>query len=200
MSLTGQTGCGKTTLIRRLLKHKSDLFEPEPTEIMYCYGVYQKAYDEMQHDMPEIKFYGGMPNESVLNDFLDGSHKCIIYDDMMQSIVKSGDMENMFTKYSHHRNCSVIYINQNVYCPGKHSRTINLNTQYYICMSNPRDVSTMKVMGRQLGMGNALYEAYTDVHKKPYSYLVVDLSPHSQAEYKLWTKIFPNEDTVIYKV
>ena len=114
----------------------------------------------------------------------------IVYDDMMESIVKSSDMEQMFTKFSHHKNCTVIYINQNIFCPGKHSRTINLNTHYLIIMRNPRDVNTMKVLGRQLGLGNALHEAFMDVHKEPYSYLIVDLSPKSNEQYKLRTKVF----------
>ena len=118
----------------------------------------------------------------------------------MESLTKSGVMENLFTRGSHHKNITVIYINQNMYCPGKHTRTINLNTHYLVIMRNPRDVSTMKVLGRQLGIGNALYEAYTDVHKTPFSYLLTDVSPTSDEQYKLLTNIFPGEDLIAYKV
>ena len=74
ISVTGQTGSGKTSFIHKLLKNKSQMFEPEPTGIMYCYSVYQKAYDDMQHDNKEVLFHSGLPNETEMNEFLDGTH------------------------------------------------------------------------------------------------------------------------------
>ena len=201
ISISGQTGTGKTTFVHRLLKNKGHLFEPEPMEAMYCYGVYQKAFGEMEKEMPFIKFNSGLPTDTDINEFSDSNtNKLIIVDDLMESLTKSGTMENLFTRGSHHKNITVIYINQNMFCPGKHSRTINLNTHYLIIMRNPRDVSTMKILGRQLGIGNALHEAYTDVHKTPFSYLLTDVSPTSDEQYKLLTNIFPGEDLLAYKV
>lgn len=201
MSVSGQTGAGKTQLIRRLLQNKSDMFDPEPSQVLYCYGVYQKAFDEMQQEMPFIQFHCGLPTPAIVNEFSHPTDtRVIICDDLMEQMVKSSDIEALFTRHSHHKNLTIIYINQNLYCPGKHSRTINLNTHYLIIMRNPRDVSTMKTLGRQLGIGNALFEAYTDVHKEPFSYLCVDMSPWGQEDHKLRTKIFKDEDTVIYKV
>ena len=201
MSVTGQTGSGKTCFVRRLLQNKAIMFDPEPAEVMYCYGVYQKAFEEMEKEMPFIKFHCGLPSAQEVNDFADiNTNKLIISDDLMHEMVKSSDIEALFTRGSHHKNLTVIYINQNLYCPGKHSRTINLNTHYLIILRNPRDVSTMKVLGRQLGMGNALYDAYTDIHKQPFGYLICDMSPKGVEEYKLRTNIFPGEDTIIYKV
>ena len=191
VSVSGQTGAGKTQFIRRVLSNKKALFEPEPTEVLYCYGVYQKAFEEMEREMPFIKFHSGLPNDTEINSFADiNQHKIVIADDLMGSLTQSNVISDLFTRGSHHKNLTVIYINQNIFCPGKHSRTINLNTHYMIIMRNPRDVSTMKVLGRQLGIGNALHEAYTDVHKSPYSYLVTDIHPSSDEQYKLLTNIF----------
>ena len=201
ISITGQTGSGKTSFVRRLLQNKALLFDPEPTEVMYCYGIYQKAYEEMEQEMPFIRFHGGLPKESQINEFSNiNEHKILIADDLMEKMMKSGEMGDLFTRGSHHKNITVIYINQNLYCPGKHARTISLNTQYLSIHRNGRDVNTMKVLGRQLGIGNALHEAYMDAHREPFSYLIVDLSPYSDEQYKLVTKIFPGEDTIVYKV
>ena len=38
----------------------------------------------------------------------------------------------LFTKGSHHRNLTVIYIVQNVFDKGKYSRTISLNSHYHV--------------------------------------------------------------------
>ena len=201
ISLTGQTGSGKTHFIKRLLQNKGDMFKPEPSEVLYCYGVYQKAFEEMEKEMPFLSFHKGLPNAQEIDDFANlNANKMIVCDDLMEQMVKSSEIEALFTRNSHHKNLTVVYINQNLYCPGKHSRTINLNTHYLILMRNPRDVSTMSTLGRQLGIGGALCEAYKDVHKKPFSYLVLDMSPYGEDQYKLRTNIFKGEDTIIYKV
>ena len=192
VSVSGQTGAGKTQFIRRVLSNKDKLFEPEPVEVLYCYGAYQKAFEEMERELPFIKFHSSLPSDTEINSFADNNqHKIVIADDLIGSLTQSNVMGDSFTK-SHHKNLTVIYMNQNKFCPG--------NTHNMIIMRNPRDVSTMEVLGRQLGIGNALHEAYTDVHKTPYSYLVTDLHPSSDEQYKLLTNIFPGEDLVAYKV
>lgn len=110
-------------------------------------------------------------------------------------------MENLFVKGMHHRHLSVLYLNQNLYCKGKHSRTINLNTHILVLMKNPRDVSQLQCLGRQafLGKGAFLLDAYKDATSKPYGYLVLDFSPSGQEEYRVRTNVFPDDDTVIYR-
>ena len=52
ISVSRQTGSGKSEFIRRLLKHKEEMFSPAPDKILYCYGVYQPLFDKMQTEMP----------------------------------------------------------------------------------------------------------------------------------------------------
>ena len=83
---------------------------------------------------------------------------------------------------------------------GKSSRTIALNTWYYVLMKNMRDASQISTLGKQVfpSKGNTLVEAYQDCMKEHYGYLVLDLSPHVQDEYRMRSHIFPNEDPVVY--
>ena len=112
--------------------------------------------------------HSGLPSDAEINNFADiNQHKSVIADDLMGSLTQSNV----------------------IFCICKHSRTMNLNTHYMINMRNPRDVSTMKVLGRQLGIENALHEAYTDMHKMPYSYSVTYQHPSSDEQYKLLTNI-----------
>ena len=109
-------------------------------------------------------------------------------------------MEKLFTQCSRHRKMTVIYINQNMYCQGKHARTINLNTHYMILMKNPRDASQIRCLGKQVfpGKSQALVEAYNDVMSEPFGYLVLDLAPHTEEKYRIRTGIFPEEVCTVY--
>ena len=127
----------------------------------------------------------------------------VILDDLARSIVDSKEMEELFTMGVHHRKLSVIYINQNMYCQGKYARTINLNTHFIVLFKNPRDVSQVACLARQIDIyptnTKAVIEVYQDCMKKKYGYLVIDLSPHGEEEHRLRTDIFKDDATIIYK-
>ena len=45
--------------VRCMLRHLEELFDPVPTKIIYCYGEYQKEFDEF---LPNVEFMEGFPN------------------------------------------------------------------------------------------------------------------------------------------
>ena len=62
-----------------------------------------------------------------------------------------------------------------------------LNTTYMVLMKNVRDVSQVGTLGRQLfpGCSKASTVSYTDaLSVGPYSYLIMDASPHSEDKYR----------------
>ena len=98
---------------------------------------------------------------------------------------------------------SVILITQNLYPGGKHAITIALNTWYMVLMKNLRDVSQVSILGRQLypGKSKGFLQAYEDApNSEKYGYFVVDMSPHAEDRYRLRTRIFPQEDPIIYRL
>ena len=195
ISMSGTTGSGKTTLLFEMLNHKDQMFDVPPRKILYCFGVWQKAFENKDH---YIDFHEGVPTEEVIAEFVDGEHNIIILDDLMDQVVKNERVQHLFTRGSHHRNLTIIYINQNMFAQGKCARTLNLNTHYMILLRNPRDVSQVTVLGKQIGLGKVLREAYEDCMSKPYGYLLVDLSPHCKDNFRLKTCILPSEDSVVY--
>jgi hypothetical protein len=198
ISFSGMSGSGKTTLLYKILKNRKELFTTPPEKIMYFYGVWQKMFDSMERELP-VDFVEGLPAKDIIDEFADGTSRCIVLDDLMSDVVKSIDMQHIFTRGSHHKNITVIYLNQNMYCQGKFSRTLSLNTQYIFILKCPRDTTQLALMGRQIGVGKSLIEAYEDVMANyPYGYLMLDLSPHNNDGYKLKTNIFPEEDEVVY--
>lgn len=197
--VAGPTGSGKTVFVRKLLKYNQDLIEKPPQKIIWCYGVYQKAYTEMMAEVPTIEFIEGFPSsfDGVIDPNL---RNLIIVDDLMAECTKDANMTSLFTRGSHHRNLSVIFIVQNLFHAGKETRTISLNAQYLVIYKNPRDKSQITHLGRQLYPGQTKYvqEAYNDATKNPYGYLLIDLKANTLESHRLRTHIFPNEFTTVY--
>ena len=193
---------GKSFWTFRLLREKDTMFSSPPEKVLYCFGFYQPLFDTLEKELPFVTFHQGLPNEDMLQD-LSSSNSCnlVILDDLMGDVTSSREMESLFVKGLHHLHLSVLYLNQNLYCKGKHSRTINLNTHIYVLMKNPRDVSQLQCLARQafLGKSSFLVEAYKDATSQPYGYLILDFSPVSEEAYRVRTKVFPGEDTIIYQ-
>ena len=125
-----------------------------PTRILYCYGIYQPLFDEMERNVPNFTSKQGLPSSEEIDEFTaDRCHKLIVIDDLIHKVTQDKEMELLFTQGTHQRCVSVILITKNL-CPrGKHARTIALNTWYTILMKNLRDVSQVGILGRQLYPG-----------------------------------------------
>ena len=206
--ISGVTGSGKTSLVHRILVNKDVLYSQPVRKVLYCMSVDQPLYDKMRKTVPGLKFHRGLPNQEDLDQFTDGSHHTlVVLDDLMESVVKSVHIQNLFTKYSHHNNISVIYINQNMYASGPCARNLSLNTQYFIALSNPRDVGQIDVLARQTSLGKLLKDSYRDgVMSKRYGYIVISLHPADvsapdatpRLRARIHTDIFPGESLVSY--
>ena len=57
---------------------------------------------------------------------------------------------NIFTKGSHHRNISVVFLAQNRFPQTKFPRTMSLNADYMVLFKNPRDASQFANPARQM--------------------------------------------------
>ena len=188
--VSGSTGSGKTTWLKNLL-HNPELLSSPPDKIIYCYGTWQKGFLEM-HD---VEFRNGVD----IPETDSNQHTIIILDDLMNDVLKSKKAEDLFTKGSHHKNITVIFILQNLFQQGRFARSIMLNSHYIVLMNNTRDTLQIKHLGRQLGMADAVEEAYKDCMMTKYNYLIVDLSPHNNTKIKLRSSIFPEEgEHIIY--
>ena len=202
MSIVGSTGSGKTFWTYRFLKNITGMYEKDPPEtITYCYGVWQPIFDDMEKNIEGFRLHEGLPNKELLNEISsNGKHNLIVIDDLIDQMVKSPEMELILTQGCHHKRFSVIYLTQNLFQSGKNARTIALNTWYLIMFKNLRDASQITSLARQMypGKSGILKEAYEDATKKPYGYVVIDSSPHANEQYRLRTRIFPNEDPLVY--
>ena len=60
--ICGQSQGGKSYLVRSMLRHAEELFNPVPTKIIYCYGVYKKEFEQMLQSMPNLTLVEGFPD------------------------------------------------------------------------------------------------------------------------------------------
>jgi hypothetical protein len=83
-----------------------------------------------------VESRAGLPILDTLNP---EQRNLIIIDDLMNKTDQR--VASLYTKKSHHRNISVMYIVQNLFHKGKYHRTISLSVHYMVLFKNPRDVS-----------------------------------------------------------
>jgi hypothetical protein len=185
----GPTQCGKTQFVIKLIKNSS-FINPPPERIIWCYGCYQREFDRLSR----VEFVEGIPDESLL----DGKRTLIIIDDLMSET--DDRVTKLFTRGSHHKNASVVYVSQNLYHKGKENRTINLNSHYLILFKNPRDAGQIVHLGRQIFPNKSKYfaDAFADATSHPYGYLLIDLKPTTADELRLRTEVFPEERGFVY--
>ena len=200
--ISGGTGCGKTTFCYQLMRESTQMFTQPVHKILYCYGVYQNLYEEMEQIIPNLEFHEGLPSQSKINELTqDMNHNLVILDDLALSVTKSSDMEQLFCQTSHHRNLSVIFLTQNLFHSCKSNITISLNVHYLVLFRNFRDGLQIKYIARQLypSKPHFLVEAYEQATRTtPHGYLLVDMSPHAIDTYRLRTHIFQGEDPFIF--
>ena len=188
--IAGPSGCGKTNFTLNLVKNVDSLVVPVPTKIMWYYSEWQEEYKDIQ-----AEFIEGMPK---VTDFDRDTPKLVVVDDWMGKCDEV--VSQLFTKISHHRNLSVVYITQHLYNSSKENRTINLNAGYLILFKTPRDSSVIIHLSRQIypGRGKILQEAFRDSTSKPFGYLLIDLKPDTPDNLRLRTNILPGEQQVVY--
>ncbi len=86
----------------------------------------------------------------------------IILDDPMAQSGKDKRIADLFTRGSHHRNLSVIYIVQNIFHQGKKMRNISLNAHYIVLFKSPRDKQQVSMLARQVNHGKEFMAAYEE--------------------------------------
>lgn len=187
LAIVAPSQSGKTVLTFKLIENVEQMITPIPSRIIYCYAEYQ----EMFSHYPNIEFHEGLPD---LSTFAGNTEPILlVLDDFMSQV--NQDISDLFTKYSHHRNISVIFLTQNLFYKGQHTRTMSLNTHYIILFKNPRDATQIMTLARQMypKKSKFMIEAYNDAVKRTYGYLLVDLKPNTDDSLRLRTNIFPDE-------
>ena len=197
IQVSGPTRCGNTRLVRRILAEQ--LIQTFATRIIWVYNEWQPDYDMIRQRYPGIEFEKGWRDE-IFDSLSPEQRNILVLDDQMEVASSSKSVADLFTRGSHHRSLTVIYLVQNVYNQGKSQRTISLNSHYSVVFRNGRDASQVRTMAYQLCQSNGhwLVDAFTDATSKPDGYLVLKHHPSTPEDQTIATNILPGEQLTYY--
>ena len=171
------------------------MIHPPPDRILYCYGEWQDMFTQMQG----VEFVRGLNEDLVKRENLSG-HTVLVIDDLADEVDEKL-IGALFTKLSHHRSISVIFLLNNIfYRRLKTMRDISLNSHYLVLFKTARDQSSVATIARQMLGKNykLMLSAYEDAVRPKYGYLLCDSRPDSPESIRLRTNIFPGEVTICY--
>lgn len=197
--VSGASNTGKTTFIFNLLQCKDMLFTKIPARTILFYKKHQNVYDYMiskglVDELVYIK--GDMISESdferKVSKYRNKGGSLCLFDDLLEAIDETNS--KIFTKISHHENCSVIFLTQNLFVDNKHYRTMSKNATYMVLMKNPRNMSQIKNLSSQMcSEKSLLVNAYKEATRAAYSYLFIDFHPRTPEHIRLRSHILPHQ-------
>ena len=212
--ISGPSGCGKSHLVDRFLSDVNNLVTPPVKKIFYHYGEWQPLFGKMQKEYG-VEFREGLPTkedlagggeeeeekeeEEVVSADLRPPHTLLILDDLMSSSNQQV-VADIFTKYSHHRNMSVIYITQNLFQKSPEFRTMSLNAHYMIIFKNPRDMGQISALSRQVfpSRAKALTAIFTRELKRPHSYVLLDFKQTTPDDLRIRSSLTSLDDQFVF--
>ena len=185
--VAGPSSSGKTRLTMEIVKHSKTVIVPPPDDIVWCYSIYQPEFNELKS---VARLREGLPDPKTF----DGARSSlVVLDDMMSEC--DARVTDLFTRVSHHRRVSVIFMSQNIFFCSKESRTISLNAHYLFLMKVTRDLLQIDTIARQMFPRDSKYmiEVYKDATREPFSYLLVDLKQQMPDKFRLCDGLLPGE-------
>ena len=192
MVLSGPTSCGKTTLVLYLLQHSHSLIDPSPQRIVWLYKRWQPLYDTILKTVkPPVEFMQDIPVGLEQDSFFDPQvRNLIVLDDLMSVAGKDSRITDLFTEGSHHRNLSVMCLNQNLYF--SKDPTQRRNSHYVVLFKNPIDKQQVMTLARQMYPENTHYfmKHFDEATRKPYGYLMIDLKQATPDSKRLRPNVF----------
>jgi GTPase SAR1 family protein len=188
--IVGSSSVGKSTFVKNLILNKDQLFEIPPKKIYYC----ARSKDSVPEGIEDlVVFIEGLPSDEILENS-QKEHTIIVIDDLQTSCFESKAIVQAYQS-SRTKNLTLITLIQNLFPKAKFARDITLNTNVFVFFYNPRDLSSINSLSRQItpNQQNLLGKIYQEHVNSAYKYLVVDVSPTTHPLFKFKTNIFSPE-------
>ena len=146
--VAGPRRSGKSEFTKKLILQSDKLFDKKIEKFIWYYqGVVQpELYSSLSG---RVHFIQGLPDYNIEENFPGDTRILLVFDDLMYEASSRADIKALFTR-GRHRNLSVIFLTQNLFHQGKHSREMSLNSDYLVLFKNPRDASIVTNLARQM--------------------------------------------------
>lgn len=185
--ISGSSQSGKSTMVRKIIAARNEIFDNPPEDIFYVYVYHQPFHQEL----PEVNFVQNIPGN------LDPDRSSlVIFDDFLANPSKLKEISAFFVGASHHWNSSVIFITQNLFLNDPVYRTISLNSTSFIIFRSVRIADQLQILSRQLfgkNKSHLLPTIYSDACRKPFTYILIDLSQGCPDKFRIRTNVLPKE-------
>ena len=190
----GPSGSGKTTFVQQLICSKENIFDRPIRQIVYFYGSYQPVFDVIKicSEYP-IKFISGLKSLQNTSFTNPKFHDLIVIDDLMEEVTKSDLFLQLCTKFSHHWNCSLLFLTQNAFFQCKKMRTCSLQATGFILFNTLRGRDQINYLSRQLfpSKPGFLLQAFNDATMQQYGYLFINFHPACDEMLRVRGNIMP---------
>lgn len=202
----GPSRSGKSFFIHKLIYEKDKMFERPANKVLYCYSVEQKEFEELKFRLgDDIIFHHGIPSRELVSEFATDNSEVniLVLDDLQSDCLRSGDVMKCYTELSHHLDLIVLMSCHNLFEKGKYNKTIGLSTNALCIFEQVRDVNQIRVLASQMypGKTKEFLQVYMDATSHPFGYLIVNLNPNlGSHQYRLYTKVMPGENPIVYKI
>ena len=163
---------GKTTFINRLLKSRQILFDPVPQKVIYIYSSRRPAIDQMLEDGLVHKAVKNLPNtfeamEKLISPFYHEGAFLIVDDSVSQLMTSpSSFLPKMFEEFSHHNNCSIMFVSRSTFLDSSNYRRLSDNSHYIICLRNKRNPAKIRLLASQANPCNIKFILDTNFTKR----------------------------------
>ena len=197
MGIFASRESGKTVFTKQLLLNQDRMISPPFKKVIWIYKSWQdNIFNELQNGNFEIQFLDDLPN---FDDMGKQENTVVVIDDLIVEASQNNQVQALFTR-GRHLNLSVIYLAQNLFHKGKHSRDMSLNMDYMVLFKNTRDASQITHLSRQMYPSNSkfLTWAFHDATKEPYSYLFLDLKPYTNESIRIRSDILNEQYQTVY--
>ena len=213
--MCGPTQCGKTALIKDIIRNIDRVIIPTPDKLVYLYTADQTNYDDIKQiirtNAPTSKLKTfefidcnqGIPSIKELRTKL-GDATLLVLDDLMVVAASNSknveNLNNIVSRDSHHTNTSVIFVCQNLNFGNGKLRNARVNSQYHIMFNNLSDHRDIEMIATNKKIKlDKIHNVLNDVTKKSrYGYVLFDGSPRSYGNTRVRTGMLPQDKTIVY--
>ena len=149
--VVGPSSYGKTAYVEKLMRERSRLFTPPYNPVVYCYGANQPNFNLKEGKKKQgIHFHEGIPDTELLEKWYKKTMGgVLILDDLMCEGSDDHRVLDLFTRESHHRGITIVFMTQDMFPKGKHAKTISRNAHYIVAFKNPRDQLGVRILMQQ---------------------------------------------------
>lgn len=156
---------------------------------------WQSRFDRMKKQS-KVLFYKGLPPQGALVKwFKRDQHGILNLDDLMEESGNDKCVLDLFTKDSHHRGITTLYLTQDLFPPGKFAKTINRKTHYVICFKSPRDETGIRHLLLQVYPEKwcRVLRLFLKLSIRPFGYFMLDLHPAFDDRFRIWSHLTKRE-------